>query len=150
MKCLLVTLMICVCCLATTRSGQSQNAQPIGPIRLDGPGLTRQAPGVYTLRFLQIAETKPVEHIWILQKQNTVPLNGPIEPNETAFRSLNSPILRDFVSHLPEGTRIVHSFMMLPGPDPTMKVGSASEPGLQEFANFCRSKKIEFGFGTSF
>ena len=77
-------------------------------------------------------------------------MNGPIEPNETAFRSLNSPTLRDFVSHLPKGSRILHSPVMLPGPDPTMKVGSASEPGLQDFIKFCRSKKVDFMFGISF
>jgi len=150
MKHLLIMALICTCCLAATKSGQTQNAEPRGLIRLEESRPTRGPLSVYTLRFLQIAETKPVEFIWILQKQDTVSFNGAIEPNETAFRSLDSPVLRDFVSHLPEGTRIVHSPVTLPGPDPTHKVGSNSEPGLQGFEKFCRSKKIDFWLGVSF
>ena len=145
-----VVVLIGTCCLAATKSGQTQNDQPRGPIRLGGSRPTRGPVSVYTLRFLQVGDTKPVQYIWILQKQAPAGLDGPIEPNETAFRSLNSPLLREFVSHLPEDARIMHSPMMLPGPDPTMKVGSASEPGLQDFIKFCRNKKVEFVFGTSF
>lgn len=150
MKRLLIVVLICTCCLAVTRSGQTQNAEPRGPIRLEEARPIQGPASVYTLRFLQVADTKPAEYIWILQEQNGIASNARIEPNETAFRSLNSPVLRDFVSHLPEGSRIIHSPVMLPGPDPTMKVGSVSEPGLQDFIKFCRSKKVDFWFGVSF
>lgn len=149
MKRLWIVILICTCCLATTRSGQTQNAQPQGPVILEDARPTHQAL-VYTLRFLRVSGANSPEYVWFLQKQATVPLDGPIEPNETAFRSLNSLVLRDYVSHLPEGTHINHSPMMLPGPDPTIKVGGDSEPGLQDFVKFCRSKKIDFRFGVSF
>ncbi len=150
MKRLLILVLTCLCCLAATKSGQTQNAKPRGPIRLEEARPTKGPLSVYTLRFLQIGDAEPVEYIWILQKQGAAGLDGPIEPNETAFRSLNSPVLRSFVSHLPEGARIVHSPMMLPGSDPTMKAGSASEPGLQDFIKFCRSKQVDFWLGVSF
>ena len=150
MKRLLILGLICAGCVVATKSGQTQNVQPRGPIILEEARPTHGPVAIYTLRFLQVGDTRPAEYIWILQKQAAIGVDGPIEPNETAFRSLNSPTLRDYVSHLPESSRILHSPMMLPGPDPTMKVGSASEPGLQDFIKFCRSKKVEFVFGTSF
>jgi len=150
MKRSLIVVLACLCCLAATKSGQTQNAEPRGPIRLEGARPTHGPVSIYTLRFLQIAETKPIEHLWILQKQDTVTRNGPIEPNETAFRSLNSPVLRDFVSHLPEGARIVYSSVTLPRPGPTNKVDGGSEPDLQGFVTFCRSRKVDFWFGVLF
>ena len=150
MKRLLIVVLTCLCCLAATQSGQTQSAQPRGLIRLEESRPTKGPLSVYTLRVLQVGETKPAEYIWILQKQSVAGLNGPIEPNENAFRSLNSPTLRSFIAYLPEGARIVHSPMMLPGPDLTMKVDSASEPGLQDFVKFCRSQKVDFLFGVSF
>lgn len=151
MKRLLIMVLICTCCMAAIKAGLTQNAAPQGPIRLEDARPTSGPLGpIYNLRFLQVSGTKPTEYVWFLQKQDTVPLNGPIEPNETAFRSLDSPILRDYVAHLRQGTRIVHSPLMLPGPDPTQKAGSDSEPGLQDFVKFCHSKKIDFLFGVSF
>lgn len=150
MKPLLIGMLMCICCLAATRSGQTQNAVPRGPIRLEEARTTKGPVLAYTLRFLQVADTKPVEYIWILQRQTADQSGGQIEPNEMAFRSLTSPVLRDYVSHLPEGSHITHSPWMLTGPDPTMKVGSASEPSLQDFIQFCRSKKVDFWFGISF
>jgi len=150
MKRLLIVGLICVCCFVAIVSGRTQNTPPKGPIRLEeGKPTTGPFGPVYTLRFLKISDTRPTEYVWLLQKQTT-PSEGAIEPNETVFRSLDSPILREFVSHLPMGARITHSPIMLPGPDPTMKVGSDSEPGLQDFVSFCRSKKIDFAYGIAF
>lgn len=150
MKRIFLILPLCFCCLAATKRGPAQNAPPRGPIRLERGRSTAEARGpVYTLRFLQVSGPKPTEYVWLLQRE-TDPSAGSIEPNETVFRSLNSPVLREFVSRLPSGTSILHSPRMLPGPDPTMKVGSDSEPGLQDFIQFCRRKGVGFNFGIAF
>ena len=150
MKRLLTVALISACCFGAIQNGQTQDTVLRGPIRLDGEGVRKGPIGpVYTLRFLEVSGTKPTEYVWLLQKMTT-PSEGAIEPNETVFRSLDSPILHEFVAHLPKGARIMHSAIMLPGPDPTQKVGSDSEQGLQDFIKFCRSSKIDFEFGIAF
>jgi hypothetical protein len=150
MKRLLTAALISACCFGTIQTGQTQDTVLRGPIRLEEAKPTSgPLRPVYTLRFLQVSDTKPTEYVWLLQK-TTAPSEGAIEPNETVFRSLNSPILHEFVTHLTPGSRIMHSPIMLPGPDPTQKVGSDSEPGLQDFIKFCRSSKIDFEFGIAF
>lgn len=140
MKRLWILALVCACCLAAVKSGQTQMAQPVGPVNIGGSVATQAALGPsYRLRCLQVSGTKPAEEVWFLQKLGPY-LGAPIEPNEMAFRSLDSPVLRDFASHLPAGARISY----LP------RMGDDDDPSLQDFAKFCRSKKVDFSLGTSF
>lgn len=149
MKSILITMLVSISCLAATKAGQTQDPQPHGPISLE-VGRSEPARSTYTLRLLQVNGTKPTQYVWFLQKQVAVPWDEPIEPNETCFRSLYSVALRDYVSHMPAGTHIIHSPIMHPSPNPAIKVNNDFEPGIQDFVSFCRSKNIDFKFGTSF
>jgi hypothetical protein len=150
MKRLLTVVLISACCFGAIQTGQTQNMALRGPIRLEEAKPTFGPLGpVYTLRFLQVSDTKPTEYVWLLQKMTT-PSDGDIEPEETVFRSLKSPTLHEFVSHLPQGARIAHLPIMLPGPHPTIEDRIDAEPGLQDFIKFCRSSKVDFEFGIAF
>ena len=149
MKRVLLISLICVGCFIATKSGQAQNASQRGPIRLEESRPSSGPLGpVYTLRFLKVSDAKPTEHVWLLQKMTT-PSEGAIEPSETVFRSLKSPVLLNFISHLPLGTRIAHLPTTLPSRAPKTMVGS-DEPGLLDFVQLCRSMKIDFVFGVVF
>ena len=153
---LALTALLCTGCFLTNADCQaepshekSHSASLHGAVRLDGPPLHRPISPFYTLRYVQVGGTKPTQYFWFLEQSPAAGQEERIEPNDTVFAFLDAPVLRDFVSRLPPGTRILHSWINLTGPDPTMKVGSENEPGLQDFIKFCRSHKIDFVTGYS-
>lgn len=145
-----ILVIIGAACIAVAGNGEVQKSVPIGPIRLEQSEATRKRVGpVYTLSLVEIADARPVESVWLLQKV-VVQEGEPVEVHETAFRSLAALSLRDQISHLPTGARICCTNRYLPGPDPATRVSINEAVGLQDFAAFCRSKNIEFIFGIPF
>ncbi len=146
----LLLLTLCAICVTSASSGEAQKAVPPGPINLEGPGPAQARTGpIYMLSLVKVADAKPIEYIWLLQKEIVQP-NQPVEVQETAYKSLSAPSLRNFVSQLPKGADILCTTEYLPGPDPTMRIGISSYPSFNDFADFCRSKGIRFGFGIPF
>ena len=134
------------------RKGQAQTVPPpAGLIGLDGqPASSRMRRGpVYLLSLVQIADAKPAESVWTLQKEIVQP-GQPVEVQKTANTSLNAPSLRGFVSHLPKGANIFCTNRCLPKPDPAAWVSINAAVGLRNFAVFCHSKGIQFEFGIPF
>lgn len=142
--------LIGIICLVTPGSGEAQKAVQTGPVTLERSEATQRYAGpVYTLSFVEIADAKPVECIWFLQKE-VVQEGEPVEVHESAFRSLAAPSLRGQISHLPIGSRICCTNRYLPGFDPATRVSINQAAGLQDFVAFCRRKNIEFVFGIPF
>ncbi len=156
--------LICIACLGAPGSrearaassarkavpGLSQNAVPCGPINLDPATVsTKRLGAIYTLSLVKIADAKPIQYVWLLKKfadQKGIS----VEDDETAYTSLNAPLLRDCVSHLPAGSRICCTTAYLPGSDPAVRAGIDSYPGFQDFVALCRRKNVEFVHGVPF
>ena len=154
MRQLLILVLACTCCLVAT-GAQAQDTKPqsatrpTGRVTLEVVSFGRQGP-LYTLRPLQVADVKPARYVWLLQEQDAVRPGGRIEAHEATFLSLRSPALREYVSHLPAGARIVEPGAVLPGPAPAGTSGVTSREDLRVFAEFCRNKRVGFVFGVLF
>lgn len=131
MKNLLVVslvILLCVSAYVGVPAGRSQAQAPHQP----DDHLT------YTLQLVTVVDA-PAEHMWMVQ----APYNQAVNLEGRAFRSLASPILRQWVSHLPEGAIISYTPSSLPL---IAKAFGDPEAGVSGFARFCRSKHIQFGF----
>jgi hypothetical protein len=98
------------------------------------------APLTYTLKMVGVRDT-PQENVWMIE----APDKASMRLDGSAFRSLDSPILRDWVSDLPRGTIIQYWPSSLP------IIGHHGNPihdfegGIPDFTKFCRDNGVEFG-----
>ena len=142
-------LLLFLGCFTAAGSGQAQETNQVGPIRLDGPPASRQnrTGPIYLLSLVQVVDAKPAESVWLLQKEIVQP-DQPVEVQETAYKSLNAASLRDFLSRLPKGANIVCTSSDIPGSSPAISISSG--PSFSDFTAFCRSKGIQLEFGIPF
>lgn len=92
----------------------------------------------YTLKPVTVAETIPAERIWMLTSDHPQQRSA----DEEAWKSLDSPALRLWVSGLPPGSIIRYTASSLP------ILGKMRDPdeGVYGFAKFCRGRGLQFGF----
>jgi len=99
-------------------------------------------PEHYSLRYMNLADTKPQERVWYL----TQIMHGQEYTSNQCYRTLKSPTLRQFVSVLPPKTIITSSGskqeIIQPLKTPPTATGASND--MSEFAGFCRSKDIDF------
>ena len=122
-----VALLVVLCGLAPIRvpAGDAQTAR------------SADAHLTYTLELLQVADA-PREYMWRVE----APYGQAVRLDGVVFRSLKSPTLRQWVSQLPEGTAIAYTPYALP----LIKLFGDPEGGVGDFARFCRSRHLQFGF----
>ncbi len=130
-----ILLLVSTGCLVVAGSGHAQEAKSQGPVRLESNG------PLYTLKLLEIADAKPAEDVWILQRGN----------QETAYKSLSAVSLRRLVAQLPEGAVVYCATAYLPGTGSATRISISKYPSFNDFAAFCRDKGVDFQpGGTSF
>lgn len=135
-------------CLLTVLTGALLGTGHASPT----PGrLSVKSPVFYSLEQLEVADTKPTQHVWVLMNRTgRIVLFG----SAAVFPSLASPALRAWVDQQPAGTTIT-TVQSLPQPFVLVKIKPGTMPGgegspapkpteLSDFDQFCRSKGVHF------
>jgi hypothetical protein len=123
-----LALLVCVVVMAAGRLGAQMGAAP--------------PPQLYSLRYMNVADTKPQERVWFLMQI----MDGQEYRAVECYRTLKSPALRRRVSTLPPKTIITlsGSSQEIIRPLKTPPAVTARPDDMSEFAGFCRSKDIDF------
>jgi len=145
MKAILATLFVCLFCIVNCvavvqASGQ---AKPLSHKPVP------QRAVIYRLTEIHVADITPTRYVWVVYDER-----GSILPEGegAVYESLNSPTLRQWVSHLPAGSKITTAVglnlnnpsLSAPKRPITNDPDEWGVPGLKEFARFCRGKGVGF------
>jgi hypothetical protein len=155
MRWLLVLLLIGTGCSAGAYTGQASSPQtqsavtPTGPHKLEIVS-SGTLPAIYTLRLLDIADSKPISRNWLLQKQASNNASDPSEASQIIVTSLSSPALRAYLTRLPPGTIIIEPGIQSSNLSDARETSGAFTKNLQAFSRLCRSKRIRFEQGILF
>ena len=130
-------VLIAACCFLTfilVPTGHSQAKSP----------QTADMVLIYTLQLVKVADTKPLESVWMIQSLQ----NAGMKLDGIAFKSLAAPELREWISHLPAQTAILYTESSLPSLGHN-HWGDRAEVDIPDFVRFCRSKHLQFGFNPT-
>ncbi len=104
----------------------------------------------YELLKREIAGSSPKDYVWEIVRARSNPPqteDSPIPPQKV-FKSLDSVDLKFWVSHLPAGSTIDFLYFMsgFPSSNPTNTEAVEKELGIDNFTQYCKSKKVAFFF----